>query len=64
MFLHNQLFIHNNALIMYIICIIIIIMYYILRIMFNCYLIIIVSIDMLSIILHDTCIHNSNVRDI
>ena len=39
-------------------------MYYILPIIYFYYLIIMLYIDMLSIILHDTCIHHSNVCDI
>ena len=39
-------------------------MYYILRIMYIFYLIIMLYIDMLYIILHDTCIHHFNVCDI
>ena len=39
-------------------------MYYILGSMYILYLIIMLYIDMLSIILHDTCLHNYNVCDI
>ena len=39
------------------------IMYYTLRIMHNFYSIIMLYIDMLSIIVHDTCIHHTYVCD-